>query len=149
MVGVFAPRWVEPLAHVLRDLGTQRAWIVHGSGLDELSICGPTQVAELRDGRVRGFEVSPHDAGLPTHELEAILGGDAAHNAKALRGVLEGARNAYRDIVVLNAAAALLVADKVDDLATGARRAEAAIDDGRALGTLERLVETSNAGERR
>ena len=149
LVGVFAPRWVEPLAHVLRDLGTQRAWIVHGSGLDELSICGPTQVAELRDGRVRSFEVSPHDAGLPTHELEAILGGDAAHNAKALRGVLEGARNAYRDIVVLNAAAALLVADKVDDLATGARRAEAAIDDGRALGTLERLVETSNAGERR
>ena len=146
LVGVFSAQWVEPLAHVLGELGTERAWIVHGDGLDEMTVCGTTQVAELANGSVRTFTVEPEDAGLDRHVLEDIRGGDATVNARALRDVLEGARNAYRDIVVLNAAGALVVAGKADDLAAGARTAEAAIDAGQALGVLERLVAVSNEG---
>jgi anthranilate phosphoribosyltransferase len=146
LIGVFAPQWVEPLAAVLRDLGHERAWVVHGAGgMDEVSTLGPTQVAELKDGRIATFEVTPADAGLPTAKLEDITGGDREHNAAALRGVLEGKPSAYRDIVVLGSAAALIVAGKADSLEQGATLASEAIDSGRAVEVLNRLVRITNA----
>jgi anthranilate phosphoribosyltransferase len=145
LLGVFSPAWVEPLAHVLGSLGAEKAWVVHGAGgLDELSPAGESQVAVLDGGTVTTFTVSPGAAGLPSHPVEAIRGGDAAHNAEALRAVLDGAAGAYRDTVLLNAAAALVVAGKAADLASGAALAAAAIDEGRARDRLERLVRVSN-----
>jgi len=145
VIGVFSPDWVEPLAKVLGDLGHEHAWVVHGAdGLDELSTTGPSRVAELKDGAVRCFEVAPADAGVPTGRLEDLKGGDAAVNAAALTALLAGEPSAYRDIVVLNAAAALIVADRAGDLMEGARLAAEAIDSGRARGTLARLVAVTN-----
>jgi len=145
VIGVFSPDWVEPLAKVLGDLGHEHAWVVHGAdGLDELSTTGPSRVAELKDGAVRCFEVAPADAGVPTGRLEDLKGGDAAANAAALSALLAGEPSAYRDIVVLNAAAALIVADRAGDLMDGARLAAEAIDSGRARGTLARLVAVTN-----
>ncbi len=145
MLGVFSPEWVEPLANVLATLGAERAWVVHGDGgLDEISPSGPTTVAMLNNGAVSLSQVSPADAGLETHPLEAIRGGDADENAAALRQVLEGARNAYRDTSILNAAAALIVAGQTDDLNQGAQLAAQAIDSGAALARLDKLVEVSN-----
>jgi len=145
VIGVFSPDWVEPLAKVLGDLGHEHAWVVHGAdGLDELSTTGPSRVAELKDGAVRCFEVAPADAGVPTGRLEDLKGGDAAVNAAALTALLAGEPSAYRDIVVLNAAAALIVADRAGDLMDGARLAAEAIDSGRARGTLARLVAVTN-----
>jgi anthranilate phosphoribosyltransferase len=146
LIGVFAPEWIEPLAQVLRDLGHERAWVVHGAGgMDEVSTLGPTKVAELKDGKVTTFEVTPADAGLPTAKLADIVGGDREHNAAALRALLEGQHSAYRDIVLLGSAAALIVAGKVDDLKAGAALAAEAIDSSRALKVLERLVAITNA----
>jgi anthranilate phosphoribosyltransferase len=145
LIGVFAPQWIEPLAAVLRDLGHERAWVVHGAGgMDEVSTLGPTQVAELKDGKISTFEVTPADAGLPTAKLKDITGGDRDHNAAALRGVLEGKPSAYRDIVVLGSAAALIVAGKADSLEQGATLASEAIDSGRAREVLNRLVRITN-----
>jgi anthranilate phosphoribosyltransferase len=145
LIGVFAARWVEPLARVLGRLGTERAWVVHGSdGLDELTTTGPSQVAELRDGAVRAFEVSPEDAGLPVARPEDLRGGDAETNAAALAALLGGAPGPYRDIVLLNAAAALIVAGRAESLADGARTAAEAIDGGRARAALDRLVAITN-----
>ena len=147
MTGVFAKEWVEPLAHVLKELGAATAWVVHGvDGLDEISPTGPTTVAELKDGEVRTFEIAPEDAGLERHAFAGIRGGDAQQNAAALRAVLEGERNAYRDAVLLNAGAALVVAGKAADIAAGAQLAAECIDGGKAKAVLERLVEVSNAG---
>ncbi len=139
-MGVYDPRLLEPLAEVLGRLGAARAWTVHGQGLDELATSGPTEVAEWTDGDVRRFQVTPEDAGLPRSPIDAIRGGDAEENAAALRALLSGQAGAYRDIVLLNAAAALIVADKAADLAEGAALAAAAIDDGRAAQALERLA---------
>ncbi|NNE82969.1 MAG: anthranilate phosphoribosyltransferase [Alphaproteobacteria bacterium] len=145
MVGVFAQKWVEPLAHVFANLGLERAWVVHGAdGLDELTTTGVTHVAELNDGVVRTFDVTPEDAGLVRASLDDIRGGDSEHNAAAMRDMLAGAPGAFRDIVVLNSAAALIVAGKADDLATGAEMAAKAIDSGAAMATLERLIEITN-----
>jgi anthranilate phosphoribosyltransferase len=145
LLGVFAPGWMEPMADVLRNLGSARVWVVHGSdGLDELTTTGPSAVLELSDGNTRRFEVTPEQAGLARSGPEGLRGGDPAHNALALRAVLAGERNAYRDIAVLNAAAALVVADRVADLSEGARIAERALDDGAAAATLAKLVEVSN-----
>ena len=145
LLGVFSPDWVEPLAHVLLSLGAETAWVVHGAGgLDELSPSGESKVAALADGKVTTFTVSPEAAGLPVYPKEAIRGGDAAHNAEALRGVLAGASGAYRDTVLLNAAAALVVAGRAAGLAEGARLAAASIDEGRARDRLERLIKVSN-----
>ena len=146
LVGVFSPEWVEPLAHVLKELGSESVWVVHGAGLDEMTTAGVTRISALEDGKIRSFEISPEEAGLARAAPEALKGGDAAHNARALRNVLEGERNAYRDIAVLNAGAALVVAGRAADLADGIVQARAAIDDGRALATLDRLVAVSNAG---
>ncbi len=146
VVGVFSQAWLEPIAETLRSLGSSHVWVVHGDdGLDEMTTTGATHVVELKDGNLKRFTVSPADAGLETSTLEALKGGDPATNAAALSAVLDGARNAYRNIAVLNAAAGLVVAGMAADLATGARMAEAAIDDGRARAALARLVTVSNA----
>jgi anthranilate phosphoribosyltransferase len=147
LVGVFAPEWVEPLAHVLNNLGHERAWVVHGAdGLDELSTTGPSLVAEVRDGHVRSFEVAPEDAGLERARLDDLLGGGAEQNAQVLRAMLAGEHGPFRDIVVYAAAATLVVADKAETLREGARMAAASIDGGHATAALERLVEITNAG---
>ena len=145
VMGVYDPRLLEPLAEVLGRLGATRAWTVHGQGLDELTTTGETEVAEWKDGTVRRFTVTPEDAGLPRADLAALRGGDAEENALALRALLDGATGAYRDIVLLNAAAALIVADRAADLAEGAALAAAVIDDGRAARALADLVEATNA----
>jgi anthranilate phosphoribosyltransferase len=144
VMGVYDPRLLEPLAEVLGRLGATRAWTVHGQGLDELTTTGETEVAEWKDGAVRRFTVTPEDAGLPRADLAALRGGDAEENAAALRALLDGASGAYRDIVLLNAAAALVVADRAADLAEGAALAAAVIDDGRAGKALADLVEATN-----
>jgi anthranilate phosphoribosyltransferase len=145
LVGVFAPEWVEPLATALRDLGAEGAWVVHGAGgVDEISVVGPTKVAALKDGAVTTFTISPEDVNMAFAPLEAIKGGDAKHNAEALSEVLRGAPGAYRDTVLLNAAAALVVAEKATDLLAGVRLAAASIDDGEARARLDRLVAVSN-----
>ncbi|WP_397419063.1 anthranilate phosphoribosyltransferase [Phenylobacterium sp.] len=141
VIGVAMARWVEPIAQVLAKLGSERAWVVHGDGLDEITTAGETQVAELRDGRVRSFTISPEEAGLPRAELANLVGGTPTENATALRQVLAGETGPYRDIVCLNAAAAFLVADKVETLAEGAALAGAILDDGRAAAALDKLVE--------
>jgi anthranilate phosphoribosyltransferase len=143
--GAFARGWIEPMARVLGNLGSERAWVVHGSdGLDELTTTGPSYVAELEDGQVRTFEVLPSDAGLPLARREDLKGGDAETNAAAMRAMLGGEHSPFRDAVIYNGAAALLVAGKVRDLPAGAARAAAAIDSGRAMRTLDRLIEISN-----
>jgi anthranilate phosphoribosyltransferase len=145
VVGVFAPQWVRPMAEVLGRLGSVRAWVVHGSdGLDELTTTGPSLVAEWRGGRVTQFEVTPEQAGLPRARADDLKGGDAACNAVALRGVLMGKPGPYRDIVVLNAAAALVVAGKADTLTDGAARASAALESGAAARVLDALVAITN-----
>jgi anthranilate phosphoribosyltransferase len=144
VMGVYDPRLLEPLAEVLGRLGATRAWTVHGQGLDELTTTGETEVAEWKDGAVRRFTVTPEDAGLPRADLAALRGGDAEENAAALRALLDGSTGAYRDIVLLNAAAALVVADRAADLAEGAAMAASVIDDGRAAKALVDLVEASN-----
>ncbi|WP_158807624.1 anthranilate phosphoribosyltransferase [Beijerinckia sp. L45] len=147
LVGVFAPAWLEPLARVLGNLGAERAWLVHGSdGLDEITTTGPTTIVEIEDGALKTVEIKPEDYGLARRSLADLRGGDPAHNAAALRGVLDGAQNAYRDIAVFNAAAALRVADRVPDLQAGVALAQSAIDDGQAKAVLDRLVLVSNGG---
>jgi anthranilate phosphoribosyltransferase len=146
LLGVFARDWIEPLARVLGQLGSERAWVVHGAdGLDELTTTGPSHVAELRDGRVTSFEVTPEDAGLPRGRLEDLRGADATTNADALRALLDGLRGPYRDIVLLNSAAALVIAGQADDLASGVARAVDAIDSGAAKAVLAKLVAISSA----
>jgi anthranilate phosphoribosyltransferase len=145
LVGVFAPEWVKPLAEVLATLGSELAWIVHGAGgVDEMSLAGPTKVAELKNGKVTTFEISPGDVGLPVAPIEAIKGGDAKQNADALRAVLDGMASPYRDTVLLNAGAALLIAGHATSLAEGVLLAAVSIDKGHARRRLDRLVAVSN-----
>ncbi len=144
VIGVFAPQWVQPLAEVLRDLGHDHAWVVHGAdGIDKLSTTGVSKVAELKDGKVTTFEVSPADAGLPKATLADLTGGDAAHNAEVLLAMLEGKAGPYRDIVLFGSAAALIIAGKTDNLKTGVAMAGDAIDSGKARQTLANLVAIS------
>lgn len=145
VIGVFAAQWVEPLAHVLHRLGAETAWVVHGTdGLDEITTTGPTQVAQLRDGKVTTFTVNPEQAGVFPARPGDLKGGDAVTNAAALRALLDGIHGPYRDIVVLNAAAALVVAGKADNLAIAADIARQAIDSGAARDRLARLVAITN-----
>jgi len=140
VIGVYDPAWLEPLAATLKELGSERVWIVHGSdGLDELTVTGETAVAALEaDGGIRRFTVTPEDAGLPRHPMAELIGGTAEENADALTALLAGAPSAYRDIVLLNTAATLLVAGRVEDLRAGANMASRAIDDGAARALLDR-----------
>jgi anthranilate phosphoribosyltransferase len=144
LLGVFAPEWIEPLAHVLNDLGCEAAWVVHGDGLDEMTLTGVTKVAELKNGTVRTFDVTPEEAGLSRVDPSALKGGDAEHNASALRALLGGAKGAYRDIALLNSAAALIVAERAGTLSEGVALATQSIDSGKALAALDALVAISN-----
>ena len=147
VIGVFSQALLEPMAHVLKNLGSQRVWLVHGSdGLDELTTTGPTYVTALEKGDVRSFEVTPADAGLPIAKPADLKGGDPTHNAAALRAVLDGVHSPYRDIAVFNSAAALVVAGKAENLKQGAAIAGEALDSGRAKATLDKLVDVSNRG---
>ena len=141
LVGCFSRHWIEPMARVLGNLGAERAWVVHGSdGLDELTTTGPSYVVEYKNGAVSAFEITPGDAGLPEATPEDLKGGTPEENAVALRGVLDGDTGAYRDIVVYNTAAALVVAGKAADLREGAKIAADSIDSGKAKAALEKLV---------
>ena len=147
VVGVFSWHWVEPIAHVLKNLGAEHVWVVHGhDGLDEITTTGSTDVAELKDGKITVFEVTPADAGLAPAKLSDLKGGDAAYNAQAIRDVLAGKRGPFRDIVLLNAAAALIVGGKAANLTDGVALAAHSIESGAAAKALERLVEVSNRG---
>ena len=145
MVGVFSRQWVLPLAQVLKNLGADHVWVVHGSdGLDEITLTGPTFVAELHKGTIRSFEVTPEDAGLGRAHGDALKGGDAEANALSLRAVLEGKPSAFRDVALLNAAAALIVAGKATDLKEGVAIGTQALDTGAALGKLKHLITVTN-----
>jgi anthranilate phosphoribosyltransferase len=145
VLGVYDVRLVEPMARVLGALGSRHAWVVHGQGLDEMTTTGETQVAEWREGSgVRLFTVTPEAVGLQRAAISDLIGRDPGYNAQAIRDLLAGIPGPYRDIVLLNAAAALLVSDKVETLREGVDMAAAAIDDGRAAATLETLVQVSN-----
>jgi anthranilate phosphoribosyltransferase/anthranilate synthase/phosphoribosyltransferase len=139
LTGVFSPEWTLPMAETLAALGHHAAWTVHGLGLDELTVAGENHVTALRDGAIHSFTVDPEDAGLPRAPVEAIKGGDAAFNAGALEGLLQGARGPYRDTVLLNSAAALIVADRAGDLREGVALADRAITSGAAMEALEIL----------
>jgi anthranilate phosphoribosyltransferase len=146
MVGVFSRQWIEPLAQVLKNLGSESVWVVHGSdGLDEITISGPTYVAALENGSVRTFEVAPEDVGFKRDKPEALRGGDAEQNAEALRNVLKGRKGPFRDVALLNAAAGLVVAGRAKELKQGVTLATKALDSGEAEGRLERLIAISNA----
>jgi anthranilate phosphoribosyltransferase len=143
--GAFARQWIEPMARVLGKLGSERAWVVHGvDGIDELTTTGLSYVAELDNGEIRTFEVVPGDAGLPVAQPGDLKGGDGTVNAEAMRRMIRGEPGAFRDAVVYNAAAALIVAGNAESLAQGAALAAAAIDDGRAEATLNKLVAITN-----
>lgn len=146
LFGVSSPDWAEPLTRVLAELGSAKVWTVHGSdGLDEITVTGPTSVVSLENGRIDRFIIEPREVGLPSWTLDDLRGGDPEHNALALRAVLDGAEGAYFDIAILNAGAALVVADAADTLADGVARARDAITSGAARATLARLVQISNA----
>jgi anthranilate phosphoribosyltransferase len=148
LLGVYAPELVPLMARVLAELGSERALVVHGhDGVDEVSISGPTLVAELDGGTVRTFEVTPEELGLPRHPVSALVGGTAAENAALLRELLSGGRTgAVRDVVVLNGGAALFAAGVADSLADGVQRAAESIDSGAARERLERLVAVAGPG---
>src|SRR5437868_7954231 len=138
MVGVFSRQWVLPLAQVLKNLGSDAVWVVHGSdGLDEITLTGPTSVAALENGNIRTFEVTPEDAGLGRSSPGSLHGGDADANAVALRRVLDGKRSPFRDVALLNAAAALVVAGRARDLKEGVALGTQSIDSGAAAARLK------------
>lgn len=144
LIGVYAPEWIGPLAQALAQLGSETAWVVHGGGMDELTTTGTTSVAVLENGTVTLREISPEDAGLPRAELSDLRGGTVAENAAALTRLLDGERGPYRDVVLLNAAAALKIGGKAETLKSGAAIAADAIDTGAAKRTLANLVACSN-----
>jgi len=144
LVGVYSREWVEPVAHALGQLGSESAWVVHGGGMDEMTTTGTTAVAILDEGHVFTHDVTPEDAGLPRARLADLRGGTAQENAAALRRLLDGEKGPYRDIVLLNAGAALVIAEKAENLAAGAILAAQALDSGAARKKLESLVACSN-----
>jgi anthranilate phosphoribosyltransferase len=145
MVGVFAAQWVVPMAEVLGRLGAEHAWVVHGAGIDEITTAGTTTVAEFKDGTVRSFEIAPEDAGLARATLDDLRGGEPAHNAALMHGVLSGKKGPLRDIVLFNAAAGLMVAGRAADLREGVAIAVDSIDSGKASAVLQKLVSETNA----
>ncbi|MDA5193790.1 anthranilate phosphoribosyltransferase [Govanella unica] len=145
VIGVFDRKWIAPMAEVLGRTGSERVWVVHGSdGLDEITTTGTTYVAEYDGGSVHTFEITPEEAGLPRARMEDLKGGDAATNAEAIRDLLSGKPGPYRDIVLLNAAASLIVTDRVKTLKEGVQFAAQIIDTGRAAETLDRWIDLSN-----
>jgi len=147
MVGVFSKQWTEPLAKVLKNLGAERVWVVHGSdGLDEVTTSGPTSVSALENGTITSFDISPEQVGLRKVRPAELRGGDAATNARAIQHVLEGKESPFRDVALLNAAAALIVAGTAKDLKSGLALATQSVDSGEAEGRLDRLIVVSNDG---
>ena len=147
VIGTFSASLLKPMAEVLRNLGSEKIWLVHGNdGLDELTTTGPTQVVALDQGEISSFTVTPEEAGLAVAKADDLKGGDPEFNARALRNVLAGEKGAYRDIALLNAAAALVVADKAKSLKDGVALGAKALDDGAAKATLDTLVAVSNRG---
>jgi len=141
LTGAFAIDLIFPMAETLQALGAEAAWLVHGSdGTDELSIAGPSAAAVLKDGKITSAEIHPEDAGLPVHPFKDILGGTPEDNAKAFQSLMEGATGAYRDAVLLNAAAALVIAEKATDLKAGVERASHSIDSGAAKAKVDGLA---------
>ena len=146
MLGVYDKKWVEPVAAALLANRAISAWVVHGAdGIDELSTTGPSFVASIKGGDLRSFEITPEDAGLPRATMADLKGADPAYNASRLRGLLDGVKDPYRDIVLLNAAAAFIVAGRADTLKLGADLAAREIDSGRAKATLDKLISVSNS----
>jgi anthranilate phosphoribosyltransferase len=146
MIGAFSRQWIEPMAQVLKNLGSESIWVVHGSdGLDEITTSGPTSVVALEGGKLRSFEIAPEDAGLQRVMPDALKGGDAEMNARALLDVLKGKKSALRDIGLFNAAAALIVAGRAKDLKDGMTIAMKSVDSGEAEGRLDRLIAVSNS----
>lgn len=146
LVGVFSRQWIEPLAHVLKNLGSECVWVVHGSdGLDEITTSGPTYVAELAGGKVRTFEIIPDEIGITPLKPEALRGGDANSNAAALKDVLDNKDSAYRTVACLNAGAALVVAGAAKDIKEGMTLAQKSLESGAAKAKLDRLIAVSNA----
>jgi anthranilate phosphoribosyltransferase len=146
LTGAFATALIRPMAETLRLLGSHKAWLVHGGdGTDEISIAEPTDVAALENGAVREFQIHPEDAGLPAHPFSAIMGGTPAENAIAFRALLDGAHGAFRDAVLLNSAAALIVADHAADLKEGVEIARASLDSGAAKAKIEALARLSHS----
>jgi len=142
---VFSRQWVQPLAQVLKNLGAQSVWVVHGSdGLDEITLTGPTFVAALENGDIRSFEVTPEEAGLARAGGDALKGGDAEVNAVALRGVLDGKPGPFRDVALLNASAALIVAGRAKNLKEGVALGIKSLDSGAAAAKLKHLIAVSN-----
>ncbi len=145
LLGVFSPQWVLPLAEVMKDLGADAVWVVHGQGLDEITTTGSTEVAALEDGKIRSFTVTPADFGVAEATIDSLRGGNGEENAKALRAVLEGAKNAYRDIALANAAASLVVAGMASDISRAMVLATESLESGAAAGALDKLVAVSNS----
>jgi anthranilate phosphoribosyltransferase len=144
MVGVFSRQWIEPLAQVLRNLGSEAVWVVHGSdGLDEITTSGPTYVAALENGAVRTFEITPDEVGVERVNPDVLRGGDAQHNAQALRDVLQGKKGPFRDVALMNAAAGLIVAGRAKTMKDGMALAAKSVDSGEAEGRLDRLIAVS------
>ncbi|MEM9211819.1 MAG: anthranilate phosphoribosyltransferase [Pseudomonadota bacterium] len=146
LTGAFSPRMIRPMAEALRALGSEKAWLVHGSdGTDEMTICGETSIAALENGVVEDRIVHPEDAGLPVHPFKDIVGGGPAYNAAAMARLFDGEKSAYRDAVLLNAAGALVVADKVTTLGDGVHLARESIDSGAAKSKLAALARITSA----
>lgn len=145
LIGVFSQEWVRPMAEVLNNLGCERAWVVHGADhLDELSTTGSNYICEVKDGQVKEFNLSPEEAGLPLATLEDLKGGDGQYNAERLQALLDGQKDAYRDIVLLGTGAALMIAERAENIAQGVEMAADAIDSGQARATLDKLVAITN-----
>ncbi|HFB2048130.1 MAG: anthranilate phosphoribosyltransferase [Hyphomicrobiaceae bacterium] len=145
IIGVYSIDLIEPIAYVLKNLGSERVWVVHGhDGMDEITTTGATYVAELKDGVVNSFKITPSDAGLPYAKLSDLIGGDAKTNAYAIQDLLAGKRSPFRDVVILNTAAAMVVSNKAPTLIEGAEKAAHAIDSGLALNKLKQLIYQSN-----
>ena len=144
LLGVFDDKWIIPMAKSLKKLNSERAWVVHGKdGLDEITITGDTLIAELKNNKITKFSLNPADAGLPIHPMTELIGGDPIFNATAIIKLLEGEKNAYRDIVLINAAAALMISNKTDNIKDAVKIASNTIDSGAAKNTLEKLIKLS------
>lgn len=144
LLGVFSPRWLQPITEVMRDLGSEAIWVVHGNGMDEITTTGVTHVTALENGQIRNFELTPEDFGVGRATIDELKGGDGEVNAKALRAVLGGAKNAYRDIALCNAAASLVIAGKAADVLEGMILATQSLESGSAASVLDKLVAVSN-----
>ena len=145
--GAFDRAWIEPMAHVLRNMGSESAWVVHGAdGMDEITTTDITYVAELSEGQIRTFEIKPEDAGLPPSSLDELKGGDAAHNAAAIDALIRGQTGPYRDIVLINAGASLIVAGEAEGLKEGVAKAARSIDNGNAHAALTKMINITNSG---